>query len=86
MLTLDYLYVNHLKCKLTMKSFYDFDTNNPQERNKRNSLYPELANFHIALREELSDEEYQEFYRSEKESMKKISPVFHQTTGRWVRA
>jgi hypothetical protein len=69
-----------------MKSFYDFDINSPQERNQRNSLYPELANFHIALREELSDEEYQQFYRSEKESVKKISPVFHKTSGKWIRA
>lgn len=69
-----------------MKSFYDFDINNPQERKMRNSLYPELASFHIALREELTDEEYQQFYKSEKESIKKMSSVFHQTTGKWIRA
>ena len=68
-----------------MKSFYDFDISSPQERSERNSLYPELASFHIALREELSDDEYQEFYKSEKESLKKSSPAFNQTRGRWIQ-
>ena len=53
-----------------MKNFYDFNVSSPKERQKRNQLYPALASFHIALREELSEEEYQKFFYSEKESFK----------------
>lgn len=67
-----------------MKSFYDFDIKSPQERNMRNSMYPELASFHIALREELSEEEYNQFYKSEKESLRKSTALLHQNTGRWI--
>jgi hypothetical protein len=66
------------------KNFYDFNRDSPEERQERNRLYPELAKFHIALREELGDEEYQEFYQAEKESVKRFSPVFHQTPRQWV--
>ncbi|WP_242926987.1 hypothetical protein [Pontibacter vulgaris] len=67
-----------------MKSFYDFNRDNPQERQERNNLYPELAKFHIALREELSEEEYQQFFKSEQESIK---PTFLQNptnTRQWI--
>ena len=67
-----------------MKSFYDFNTSSPKERQERNRLYPELANFHIALREELSEEEYQGFYNSEKESMKPQLPQKTTQTQRWI--
>lgn len=67
-----------------MKSFYDFNTSSPQERQERNQLYPELTQFHIALREELGEDEYQEFYQSEKESLKKPAPLLYQTTNRWI--
>jgi hypothetical protein len=68
-----------------MKSFYDFDINSRQERFERNSMYPELASFHIALREELNEEEYHAFYRSEKESLMKTAPMFQKNTNKWIR-
>lgn len=69
-----------------MKSFYDFDINSPKERNERNSIYPELATFHIALREELSEEEYHQFYRAEKEAVRKYAPMYQKITNTCVRA
>ncbi|MFC5272291.1 hypothetical protein [Adhaeribacter terreus] len=48
------------------KNFYEFNLSSLQERLERNNLFPELAKFHIALREELTEEEYQAFYNSEK--------------------
>jgi hypothetical protein len=70
-----------------VKSFYDFNLNSPEERQERNQLYPELAKFHIALREELSEEEYQEFFKSEKEaSRSRIMPnTTKATTHQWIR-
>ena len=70
------------------KSFYDFNLNSPEERQERNQLYPELAKFHIALREELSEEEYQEFFKSEKEASRtRIMPktTTTATTHQWIR-
>jgi len=67
-----------------MKSFYDFNRNSPQERRERNNLYPKLAQFHIALREELSDEEYQAFYLAEKEALARYNPMYNQTSGKWA--
>lgn len=65
------------------KSFYDFNRNSPQERQERNQLYPELAKFHIALREEMSEEEYQQFYKSEKEAAR--PHILNTTTTRqWI--
>ncbi|MBF9253973.1 hypothetical protein I2I11_11780 [Pontibacter sp. 172403-2] len=69
-----------------MKSFYEFNRNSPQERRERNSLYPKLARFHIALREELSEEEYQAFYRAEKEALASYKPMYNQTQNRWAAA
>ncbi|MFT2010174.1 hypothetical protein ACMA1I_15980 [Pontibacter sp. 13R65] len=53
-----------------MKSFYEFNPDSPEERQEREKMYPELSKFHIALREELSEEEYFSFYSAEKESFK----------------
>jgi hypothetical protein len=69
-----------------MKSFFDFNRNSPEERKERNKLYPELAKFHIALREELGDEEYQSYYTSEKESLKQSKPILYQTNRKWQSA
>ena len=48
------------------KNFYDFNLSNRQERQERFNLFPEMAKFHIALREELSEEEYEAFYNAER--------------------
>ena len=69
-----------------MKSFYDFNTDSPKERTERNKLYPELASFHIALREELSEEEYQQFYRAEKEISQRYMPQNQNPTHKWISA
>ncbi|NEM98137.1 hypothetical protein [Pontibacter burrus] len=69
-----------------MKSFYDFNLESPQERLERNKLYPELASFHIALREELSEEEYQQFYKAEKEISQKRMPLNQTTQQQWITA
>jgi hypothetical protein len=69
-----------------MKSFYDFNRDNPQEREERNKLYPELAKFHIALREELSEEEYQKFFESEQEANKSALPYHTPNTRQWISA
>jgi CRISPR/Cas system endoribonuclease Cas6 (RAMP superfamily) len=67
-----------------MKSFYDFNRNNPEERLEQYKLFPELALFHIALREEMSEEEYQAFYQAEKEANKRFAPLFHQDRRKWA--
>lgn len=69
-----------------MKSFYDFNTNSPEERSERNKLYPELASFHIALREELSEEEYQQFYKAEKEISQRPMPLNQNPAHKWITA
>ncbi|GAB3820617.1 hypothetical protein [Pontibacter rugosus] len=70
-----------------MKSFYEFNRNNPQERLEQYKLYPEMALFHIALREEMGEEEYHAFYRAEKEAQQRFKvPVYHETTPQWVNA
>ncbi len=67
-----------------MKSFYDFNVDSPQERSERNQLYPELAQFHIALREELSEDEYQQFYRAEKENTRQLTHMHQNSNNRWI--
>lgn len=70
-----------------MKSFYDFNRNSPQERQEQYKNYPELALFHIALREELGDEEYHAFYRAEQDAQKRlIGPMSHQKSTKWATA
>lgn len=71
--------------KNLVKSFYDFNRNSPQERQERNQLYPELAKFHIALREEMSEEEYQEFFKAEKEATKHLIIPNQTTPTQWMR-
>ena len=68
-----------------VKSFYDFNRNSPQERQERNKLYPELAKFHIALREEMSEEEYQEFFKAEKEANKLLMIPNQTNPTQWMR-
>lgn len=68
------------------KNFYEFNISSRRERLERNQLYPELAQFHIALREELGEDEYSEFYQSEKESTKVPAPMLYQNTGKWISA
>ena len=68
-----------------MKSFYDFNRSTPEDRLEQYKLYPEMVLFHIALREEMGEEEYQEFYKAEKESAKRMAtPMFKQTTRKWA--
>ncbi|WP_299824286.1 hypothetical protein [uncultured Pontibacter sp.] len=67
-----------------MKSFFEFNRNSPEERQERNKLYPELARFHIALREEMSEEEYQAYYNSEQESHKRSRPMLYQSKSKWI--
>lgn len=69
-----------------MKSFYDFNRNNPEERMEQYQLFPEMALFHIALREEMGEEEYQAFYQAEKESVKRMAPMYHQSNRIWATA
>lgn len=51
-----------------MKNFFDYDLNSPEERRERFENYPELSKFHLALSEELSYDEYEKFYETEKQS------------------
>ncbi|MCX2740053.1 hypothetical protein [Pontibacter anaerobius] len=70
-----------------MRSFYDFNRSSPQERQEQYKIYPEMALFHIALREELGEEEYNAFYRAEQEAQKRfVHPMSHQTNAKWVTA
>ncbi|RDV13385.1 hypothetical protein DXT99_19520 [Pontibacter diazotrophicus] len=69
-----------------MKSFYDFNRNNPEERMEQYQLFPEMALFHIALREEMGEEEYLEFYQAEKEAAKRMAPIFHHSNRVWATA
>lgn len=71
--------------KEPQKSFYDFNRDNPQERQERNQLYPELAKFHIALREEMSEEEYQQFFKAEKDASKPKIISNQISQNRWIR-
>jgi hypothetical protein len=71
---------------ITKKNFYDFNVSSPQERQERNKLFPELAKFHIALREELSEEEYQDFFNAEKESFRQITNLNQTKQRTWANA
>lgn len=50
-----------------MKNFFDYDLNNPADRQERTTYYPELSMFHMALQDELTDDEYQTYFESEKQ-------------------
>ncbi|ARS36252.1 hypothetical protein [Pontibacter actiniarum] len=70
-----------------MRSFYDFNRSIPREREEQYNLYPEMALYHIALREELGEEEYNAFYSAEKEAQQRfIVPMYNQTTPQWTTA
>lgn len=71
-----------------MKSFYDFNRSSPQERAEQYKLYPEMALFHIALREEMGEDEYVAFYNAEKEAQhqKILAPMYNQTVPKWMNA
>jgi hypothetical protein len=56
-----------------MKSFFEYDLNNPQERKERFEHYPEFSKFDIALSEELSHDEYERFVEAEKQSYLSIN-------------
>lgn len=66
-----------------MKNFFDYDLNNPAERQERSAHYPELSNFHLALQDELPDDEYQTYFESEKQL---ITPDFstNPTQNTWI--
>ncbi len=66
-----------------MKSFYDYDLDNPAERQERYTIYPELSLFHMALQDELTDDEYQTYYESEKQLVKP-TPVVNNFQTRWI--
>jgi hypothetical protein len=68
------------------KSFYDFNLNSLQERQERNNLYPELARFHIALREELREDEYQDFFNAERESFRQAMAMNQIAQRKWELA
>lgn len=69
-----------------MKSFYDFNRSNPQERLEQYKLFPEMALYHIALREEMGEEEYNAFYAAEKDAHKRFIPLFNESPAKWVSA
>lgn len=71
----------------TMKSFYDFNRSSPEERQEQYKYYPEMSLYHIALREELGDEEYNAFYSAEQEAQKhKVNPVSQPNSRKWISA
>ncbi len=66
-----------------MKSFYDYDVDNPAERQERYTFYPELSKFHMALQDELTDDEYQTYYEAEKQLVKP-TPAVNNFQTRWI--
>ena len=68
-----------------MKNFFDYDLNNPQERQERLEQYPELSKFYIALREELSQDEYEKLYEAEKQSFKSLATASTRNQLQWIR-
>ncbi|MGV3642247.1 MAG: hypothetical protein ACO1NZ_17120 [Adhaeribacter sp.] len=69
----NHLFINLLISVSFMKNFFDYDVNNPRERQERFEKYPELSKFDIALSEELSQDEYEEFCEAEKQSYQAIN-------------
>jgi len=66
-----------------MKSFYDYDVDNPAERQERYTIYPELSRFHMTLQDELTDDEYQTYFESEKRSVEP-KPAVNNFQTRWI--
>jgi len=69
-----------------MRTFYDFNRSIPQEREEQYKLFPAMSLYHIALREELGEEEYQQFYKAEREAQQQITLARQQRTGKWMHA
>lgn len=67
-----------------MKSFYDYDANNPAERRERDAYYPELSKFHLALQDELPDEEYETYFETEKQ-LATLLPATTCVKTSWIR-
>lgn len=68
-----------------MKNFFDYDVDSPQERQEQFELYPELSKFHIALSEELSNDEYEKFYEAEKQSFYSFKQINTPPKLQWIR-
>ena len=68
-----------------MKNFFDFDLNNPQERQERMAQYPELSKFYLALSEELPQEEYEKLFEAEKQSFYALTQATSQPKMQWIR-
>ncbi|MDB5261154.1 MAG: hypothetical protein JWQ14_435 [Adhaeribacter sp.] len=68
-----------------MKHFFDYDLNNPQERQERFENYPELSKFYIALREELPQDEYEKLYEAEKQSFNSLIPSNSRNQLQWIQ-
>ncbi len=69
-----------------MKNFFEYDNNNPQERQERFLNYPELTKFYIALSEELPREEYENLFESEKQSTFSLTqPSSINKQNQWIR-
>jgi len=68
-----------------MKHFFDYDLNNPQERQERFSNYPELSKFYMALREELPQDEYEKLYEAEKQSFAVLTGAKSSSQLQWIR-
>ena len=66
-----------------MKSFYDYDANNPAERRERYTHFPELSMFHMALQDELTDDEYQTFFDTEKQFISP-TPAANSVKTQWI--
>ncbi len=66
-----------------MKSFYDYDVDNPAEWQERYTTYPELSKFHMALQDELTDDEYQTYFESEKRLVEP-KPLVNNFQTRWI--
>ena len=68
-----------------MKNFFDYDLNNPHERQERFENYPELSKFYIALREELPQDEYEKLYEAEKQSFNSLIQSSSRKQLQWIR-
>lgn len=68
-----------------MKNFFDYDLNNPQERQERFQNYPELSKFYMALREELSQDEYEKLYEAEKQSFNSLTQSNSRNKLQWIQ-
>ncbi|QMU31138.1 hypothetical protein [Adhaeribacter radiodurans] len=66
-----------------MKSFYDFDVDNPAERQERYVTYPALSKFHMTLQDELTDDEYQTYFESEKQLVQQ-KPLVNNLQNQWI--